>query len=186
MTNAPNRRPRGTPILIGVGWRSQTEGEIFKGTDGACANPGPRIFPATGSHSSVAFQSNSTGFYGYNAAFFGTFLGSKKVPFFSSSLLTQRQHHFSARSGQSDRLRIVPLIAGGGMQHMHLIGIGCAGEGGHAVRARDNRRKAEEVIRVFQSMLTEPRRGRHHIGFGPVEPDRRQPKAAERFGPDYL
>ena len=41
-------RPRGTPILIGAGWRSQTEGEIFKGTDGACADPDTRIFPATG------------------------------------------------------------------------------------------------------------------------------------------
>ena len=30
------------------GWRSQTEGEIFKGTDGACADPDTRIFPATG------------------------------------------------------------------------------------------------------------------------------------------
>ena len=90
-------------------------------------------------------QFNSIDCYGHNAAFFGTFLGSKKVPFFSSSLLTQRQHHFAARSGQSDRLRIVPLIAGGGMQHMHLIGIGCAGEGGHAVRARNRRSKAEGI-----------------------------------------
>ena len=40
--------PRGTPILIGAGWRSQTIGEIFKGTDGACADPDTRIFPATG------------------------------------------------------------------------------------------------------------------------------------------
>ena len=30
------------------GVRSTTEGEIFKGTDGACADPGTRIFPATG------------------------------------------------------------------------------------------------------------------------------------------
>ena len=41
-------RPRGTLILIGAGWRSQTEGETFKGTDGACADPDTRIFPATG------------------------------------------------------------------------------------------------------------------------------------------
>ena len=40
-------RPRGTPILIGAGWRSQTEGETFKWTDGACADPDTRIFPAT-------------------------------------------------------------------------------------------------------------------------------------------
>ena len=30
------------------GVRSTTEGEIFKGTDGACADPDTRIFPATG------------------------------------------------------------------------------------------------------------------------------------------
>ena len=35
------------------GWRSQTIGEIFKGTDGACADPGPRIFPATGHKTAV-------------------------------------------------------------------------------------------------------------------------------------
>ena len=40
--------PRGTPMQSAQGWRSQTIGEIFKGTDGACADPGPRIFPATG------------------------------------------------------------------------------------------------------------------------------------------
>ena len=30
------------------GWRSQTEGEIFKGTDGACADPGTQNFPCHG------------------------------------------------------------------------------------------------------------------------------------------
>ncbi|MBS7299620.1 MAG: hypothetical protein KIG71_01185, partial [Eubacteriales bacterium] len=49
----PNKRPRGTPILIGAGWRSQTIGEIFKGTDGACADPDTRIFPATGHKTAV-------------------------------------------------------------------------------------------------------------------------------------
>ena len=33
------------------GVRSTTEGEIFKGTDGACADPDTRIFPATGAYS---------------------------------------------------------------------------------------------------------------------------------------
>ena len=84
MTNAYNHRPRGTPMQSAQGWRSQTEGEIFKGPDGACADPDTRFFPATGQGGrwggSAAFQSNSTGFYGHNAAFFGTFLGSKKVP----------------------------------------------------------------------------------------------------------
>ncbi len=50
-STATQRVPRGTPILIGAGWRSQTIGEIFKGTDGACADPDTRIFPATGAYS---------------------------------------------------------------------------------------------------------------------------------------
>ena len=40
-------------LLSPLGWRSQTIGEIFKGTDGACADPGPRIFPATGHKTAV-------------------------------------------------------------------------------------------------------------------------------------
>ncbi len=48
-STATQRVPRGTSILIGAGWRSQAIGEIFKGTDGACADPDTRIFPATGS-----------------------------------------------------------------------------------------------------------------------------------------
>ena len=39
--------PRGTPMKSAQGVRSTTEGEIFKGTDGACADPDTRIFPAT-------------------------------------------------------------------------------------------------------------------------------------------
>ena len=30
------------------GWQSQTQGEIFKGTDGACADPGTQNFPCHG------------------------------------------------------------------------------------------------------------------------------------------
>ena len=61
------------------GVRSTTEGEIFKGTDGACADPDTRIFPATGAQNgSAAFQFNSINFYVYSAAFFDSFLGSKK------------------------------------------------------------------------------------------------------------
>ena len=45
----PNHAPVAANSAAGrEGWRSQTEGEIFKGTDGACADPGTRIFPATG------------------------------------------------------------------------------------------------------------------------------------------
>ena len=39
------------------GWRSQTEGGIFKGTDGACADPGTQNFPCHGAQNgSAAFQ----------------------------------------------------------------------------------------------------------------------------------
>ena len=45
----PNHRPRGSGQRSWTqGVRSTTEGEIFKGTDGACADPDTRIFPATG------------------------------------------------------------------------------------------------------------------------------------------
>ena len=48
LLSAINQRPRGTPILIGAGWRSQTEGETFKETDGACADPGTQNFSCHG------------------------------------------------------------------------------------------------------------------------------------------
>ena len=53
MTHAYNHRPCGTPMQSARGVRSTIEGEIFKGTDGACADPGPRIFPATGHKTAV-------------------------------------------------------------------------------------------------------------------------------------
>ena len=82
-------RPRGTPILIGAGWRSQTEGETFKGTDGACADPDTRIFPATGAYSPAPPSSLIQSTFTSHAAFFDSFLGSKKesFPFVPSSLL---------------------------------------------------------------------------------------------------
>ena len=52
-------RPRGTPILIGAGWRSQTEGEIFKGTDGACANPDTQNFPCHGARTQPTLPPSS-------------------------------------------------------------------------------------------------------------------------------
>ena len=46
--------------VIGAGWRSQTIGEIFKGTDGACADPGTQNFPCLVSpFTSPAFQFKS-------------------------------------------------------------------------------------------------------------------------------
>ena len=59
------------------GVRSQTEGEKFKRTDGACADPDTRIFPATGAMrqvgGSAAFQFYSIDFHVTNR-FFVTFL----------------------------------------------------------------------------------------------------------------
>ena len=46
------------------GWRSQTEGEIFKGTDGACADPGTQNFPCHGGlFTGPAFQFYSSSFH---------------------------------------------------------------------------------------------------------------------------
>ena len=41
------------------GWRSQTEGEIFKGTDGACANPGTQNFPCHGARTQPTLPPSS-------------------------------------------------------------------------------------------------------------------------------
>ena len=63
------------------GVRSTTEGEIFKGTDGACADPGTQNFPCHGGGAAGGqghSQFYSIGFYVYSAAFFDSFLGSKK------------------------------------------------------------------------------------------------------------
>ncbi len=55
------------------GVRSTTEGEIFKGTDGACADPGTQNFPCHGgSPTSPAFQFYSIDFY-VTHRFFVTF-----------------------------------------------------------------------------------------------------------------
>ena len=49
LISAPNHAPPWhADRRSAQGWRSQTIGEIFKGTDGACADPDTRIFPATG------------------------------------------------------------------------------------------------------------------------------------------
>ena len=77
---APNHAPRAADSAAGrEGWQSQTEGEIFKGTDGACADPGTQNFPCHGG--GAAFQLYSSSFHGHNAAFFDSFLGSKKESF---------------------------------------------------------------------------------------------------------
>ena len=65
---------------IGAGWRSPTIGEIFKGTDAACADPDTRIFPATGHKTAVLPPILIQLTFTSHTAFFGTFLDSKKVP----------------------------------------------------------------------------------------------------------
>ena len=71
---------------IGAGVRSTTIGEIFKGTDGACADPDTRIFPATGSRSNVAFQLNPTDFY-VTRSLLWYFLGLQESTVLSRPLL---------------------------------------------------------------------------------------------------
>ena len=61
---ASNHAPWHADRRSAQGVRSTTEGEIFKGTDGACADPDTRIFPATGGRgSSAAFQFYQLDFY---------------------------------------------------------------------------------------------------------------------------
>ena len=62
------------------GVRSTTEGEIFKGTDGACADPDTRIFPATGAGGQGHSQFNSIGFYVTNRVFVTFFTEESNVP----------------------------------------------------------------------------------------------------------
>ena len=80
LTPTPNQRAPWHADEIGAGWRSQTIGEIFKGTDGACADPDTRIFPATGHKTAVLPPILIQLTFTSHTAFFGTFLGSKKVP----------------------------------------------------------------------------------------------------------
>ena len=60
LTIAPNHRPVAADSAAGrEGWRSQTEGEIFKGTDGACADPGTQNFPCHGGGGAAGGQGHS-------------------------------------------------------------------------------------------------------------------------------
>ena len=67
-------------LLFPLVWLRQPIGEIFKGTDGACADPDTRIFPATGHKTAVLPPILIQLTFTSHTAFFGTFLGSKKVP----------------------------------------------------------------------------------------------------------
>ena len=70
----PNHRPRGSGQRSWTqGVRSTTEGEIFKGTDGACADPGTQNFPCHGAQNgSAALQPYQLDFY-VTHRFFVTF-----------------------------------------------------------------------------------------------------------------
>ena len=61
--------------------RSTTEGEIFKGTDGACADPDTQNFPCHGAHPpSPAFQFYSSSFYVTHRFFVTFFTEESNVP----------------------------------------------------------------------------------------------------------
>ena len=63
------------------GVRSTTKGEIFKGTDGACADPDTRIFPATGAQNGIpAFQFYSNNFHVTHRFFVTFFTEESNVP----------------------------------------------------------------------------------------------------------
>ena len=69
------------------GVRSTTEGEIFKGTDGACADPGTQNFPCHGVHP-PAFQFYSSSFYVTHRFFVTFFPEESNVPFLPSPPLS--------------------------------------------------------------------------------------------------
>ena len=87
---APNHAPVAADSAAGrEGWRSQTEGEIFKGTDGACADPGTQNFPCHGARTQPTFPPSSFISLTFTSHTGSLLLSSlKKVTFppFSSSL----------------------------------------------------------------------------------------------------
>ena len=77
----PQPCPRGTPMKSAQGVRSTTEGEIFKGTDGACADPGTQNFPCHGAQNgSAAFQSYQLDFHVTHRFFVTFFTEESNVP----------------------------------------------------------------------------------------------------------
>ena len=79
----PNHAPVAANSAAGrEGWRSQTEGEIFKGTDGACADPGTQNFPCHGGGAAGGqghSQFNSINFYVTNRFFFSFLTQERNV-----------------------------------------------------------------------------------------------------------
>ena len=80
-------RPRGSGQRSWTqGVRSTTEGEIFKGTDGACADPGTQNFPCHGAQNgSAAFQSYQLDFHVTHRFFVTFFPEESNVPLVTSS-----------------------------------------------------------------------------------------------------
>ena len=79
---APNHCPVAANSAAGrEGWRSQTEGGIFKGTDGACADPGTQNFPCHGAQNgSAALQPYQLDFYVTHRFFVTFFPEESNVP----------------------------------------------------------------------------------------------------------
>jgi len=75
-------RPRGSGQRSWTqGVRSTTEGEIFKGTDGACADPGTQNFPCHGAQNgSAALQPYQLDFYVTHRFFVTFFPEESNVP----------------------------------------------------------------------------------------------------------
>ena len=92
------------------GVRSTTEGEIFKGTDGACADPDTRIFPATGAYSPAPPSSFIPAAFTSHAAFFDSFLVSKKesFPFVPPSLRPSPSHAKAPPDGRGFACGVKP------------------------------------------------------------------------------
>ena len=73
-------QPRGTPMKSAQGWRSQTKGESRKRTEESLLSSGRfRLSSATGWPGPLPVFIQLT--FTSHAAFFGTFLGAKKVPY---------------------------------------------------------------------------------------------------------
>ena len=78
--DARNTRPRGTPILIGAGWRSQAKGKKEESLGRSLLQTERfKFFPATELYSNPAFQFNSSSF-SVAHRFFVTFLVRPQPP----------------------------------------------------------------------------------------------------------
>ena len=96
------------------GWQSQTQGEIFKGTDGACADPGTQNFPATGAGRQVARATpcfHPIDFY-VTHRFFGTFLTQESTVIPVSPLVSPHQNAPGRISAGRNELALEAAVEG--------------------------------------------------------------------------